>query len=82
MNWLARAGSAPHYQGQVYDDTGKTVAVIYDDEGGDKARLAAAAPGLRRALERIAGTRRETGASVDIETARLVARAALREVQP
>lgn len=39
--------SAPHYQGQVYDEaTGDTVAVTYHDENGDKARLAAAAPDL------------------------------------
>ena len=44
--------SAPHFQGQIYDeDTGKTVAVTYDDEGGHKARLIASAPALRESLE-------------------------------
>jgi len=44
--------AAPHHQGQVYcEETGKTVAVTFDDETGDKARLIAAAPEMLEALE-------------------------------
>lgn len=44
--------AAPHHQGQVYcEETGKTVAVTFDDETGDKARLIAAAPELLAALQ-------------------------------
>lgn len=46
--------AAPHHQGQVYcEKTGKTVAVTFDDETGDKARLFAAAPELLAALEKL-----------------------------
>ncbi len=48
----ARPPYGPHFQGSVYEeDTGKTVAVTYDDEGGRKATLAAAAPAMLAALE-------------------------------
>lgn len=37
--WTCRGGSAPHYQGEVYDEnTGNTVAVTYNDKGGHKAQ--------------------------------------------
>lgn len=53
-NWLHKAGHAPHHQGQVYDETtGATVAVTYDDEGGQRAAMMAAAPDMLAALERV-----------------------------
>lgn len=46
--------AAPHHQGQVYcEKTGKTVAITFDDETGDKARIFAAAPELLAALSRL-----------------------------
>ena len=37
--------SSPHYQGQVaVEETGRTIAITYDDEGGYNAHLIAAAP--------------------------------------
>ena len=42
--------SSPHYQGQVaVEETGRTIAITYDDEGGYNARLIAAAPSLKEA---------------------------------
>ena len=42
----------PHYQGLVCEEgTGKTIAVTYDDKGGRKARLVAAAPDLFALVE-------------------------------
>jgi hypothetical protein len=47
QSWSYRPGLGPHYQGQVYDEeTGKTLAISYDDEGGARARLIAALPDL------------------------------------
>ena len=52
--------SGPHYQGQVaVEETGRTVAITYDDEGGHNARLIAAAPEMlaacQAALQNIGG---------------------------
>lgn len=33
-----REGSSPHYQAQIYDNKGKTVAISYNDEGGYNAQ--------------------------------------------
>ena len=42
--------SGPHYQGQVaVEETGRTIAITYDDEGGHNACLIAAAPSLKDA---------------------------------
>jgi len=47
-----RKPTAPHYQGQIYDEaTGQTVAISYNDEGGHHAVLIAAAPALYEALK-------------------------------
>ena len=44
--------SGPHYQGQVaVEETGRTIAITYDDEGGHNARLIAAAPEMLDALK-------------------------------
>lgn len=52
--WYAREGCSPHYQGHVANETtGASVAVTYDDEGGHKANLIAAAPDLLRALKEV-----------------------------
>ena len=49
--WCHSVGGDPHNQGHVYDETsGATVAVTYSDEGGQHARLIAAAPKLYAAL--------------------------------
>ena len=54
-NWYARAGAAPHYQGQIADEgTGKTIAITYDDKDGENAQLIAAAPDMLKALQRAA----------------------------
>jgi len=51
-NWTHKQGSSPHYQGQIYDEvTGKTIAITYNDEGGQNAALLASAPDLLAALE-------------------------------
>ena len=52
-NWEYREGTTPHYQGQIYDEKGKTVAISYDDEGGHIARLAAAVPELLDVVEKV-----------------------------
>jgi len=44
------AGYAPHFQGQIYDDNGKTIAITFDDEGGNRARQLAASTDLLEAL--------------------------------
>jgi hypothetical protein len=45
--WHYSKGYAPHYQGQVYhENTGRTIALVYNDEDGADARLIAAAPEL------------------------------------
>jgi hypothetical protein len=49
------AGYAPHFQGQIYDDNGKTIAITFDDEGGNRARQLAASTDLLEALEEIEG---------------------------
>ena len=50
-NWYARAGAAPHYQGQIADESkGRTIAITYDDKDGENAQLIAAAPELLRTL--------------------------------
>ena len=50
--WCHSVGGDPHNQGHVYDEaTGATVAVTYSDEGGQHARLIAAAPDLLAALK-------------------------------
>lgn len=55
-SWIYSKGTAPHDQGQVYDDnTGATVAITYSDEDGANARLIAAAPDLLEALEAALG---------------------------
>ena len=47
--------SSPHYQGQVaVEETGRTIAITYDDEGGHNARLIAAAPDCLRVLKLLA----------------------------
>lgn len=52
--WTFRTGCAPHFQGQIYDETtGATVAISYNDETGTHARLMAAAPDLLAALDRL-----------------------------
>jgi len=55
--WGYGEGSTPHYQGQVYDSNGKTVAITYSDEGGIHAAAIVrdhnAGPDLLAALERI-----------------------------
>lgn len=54
QNWYRSGGCAPHFQVLIIDeDTGATVAVTYNDEGGHKARLLAAAPKLLAALAAI-----------------------------
>ena len=51
-NWNSRTGTAPHHQSLISDeDTGETVAVVYNDEDGSKGRLIAAAPDLLEALQ-------------------------------
>jgi hypothetical protein len=75
-SWEYRAGSSPHFQGQIYDEAGKTVAISYDDEGGNKARLIASAPDLAEALHRIANGI-ENGQSFSGSNCRDIARAAL-----
>jgi hypothetical protein len=46
-----RIPSAPAHQGQIYDTaTGRTVALTYDDDTGERTRLIAAAPDLLAAL--------------------------------
>ena len=50
-SWEYRAGSSPHFQGQIYDEAGKTVAISYDDEGGSRAQLIASAPELLATLK-------------------------------
>jgi hypothetical protein len=56
--WGYSEGSTPHYQGQVYDSEGKTVAITYSDEGGINAaaivREHNAGPEMLAALEQIA----------------------------
>jgi hypothetical protein len=48
------AGSTPHYQGQIYDEeTGQTVAITYDDEGGRIAQKLAASPALLDSLHEL-----------------------------
>jgi hypothetical protein len=50
-NWTYTEGTTPHFQSQVYDEqTGQTVAVIYNDEGGKNASLIAASPDMLEAL--------------------------------
>lgn len=54
-SWGSHAGSAPHHQGQVYDQaTGQTLAVTYHDEGGVRAAMMASAPTVRAAAEQLA----------------------------
>ena len=51
-NWYARAGAAPHYQGQIADESkGRTIAITYDDKDGENAQLIAAAPELLEQLK-------------------------------
>jgi len=46
-NWTYSEGTTPHFQGQIScEETGETIAVTYNDESGEKARLIAAAPSL------------------------------------
>ena len=48
--WTYREGHAPHFQALVYDENTSTdVAVTYNDEGGEHARLIAQAPAMLRA---------------------------------
>lgn len=43
--WACRAGTMPHNQSVVYNlETGKTIAVCYDDPTSSNARLMASAP--------------------------------------
>jgi hypothetical protein len=51
--WECREGHYPHYQGYVINEKGKMIAITYDDEGGHKVRLIAAAPQMLAALEAI-----------------------------
>ena len=49
-NWYHREGHTPHFQGHVMDEeTGASVAVTYNDEGGEHARLIAQAPAMLEA---------------------------------
>ena len=42
-----RGPTSPHYQGSIAcEETGRTIAITYDDEGGSKAHLIASAPEL------------------------------------
>ena len=53
-NWNFSQGSTPHFQGQIScEEAGNTIAVTYNDESGDNARLIAAAPSLLSALTTI-----------------------------
>ena len=49
--WDFRTGHAPHFQGQIYDSNGHTIAISYNDESGKNTQLIAAAPELLAALE-------------------------------
>ncbi len=54
--WEYRAGTSPHYQGQIYrEGTGETVAISFNDEGGHIAALCASAPELLEALKELFG---------------------------
>ena len=45
--WSGRAGSSPHYQGQVSSEaTGATIAITYSDESGANVALIAEAPAM------------------------------------
>ena len=60
--------SSPHYQGQVaVEETGRTIAITYDDEGGYNARLIAAAPELLEACQLV--ERAAVGDGVDTSRA-------------
>jgi hypothetical protein len=52
-SWEYRAGASPHYQGQIYDENGKTVAITYDDENGKNAALIASGPEMLEALKQL-----------------------------
>ena len=54
-NWYHKEGRAPHFQGHVIDEaTGADIAVTYNDEGGEHARLIATAPRLLAFAQMIA----------------------------
>ena len=51
----SRPGSSPHDQAQIYDQcdpSGRTVAITYQDPGGEIARVLALAPALYAMLAR------------------------------
>ena len=62
--WGFIQGTPPHYQARVYDETGKTIAITYNDESGANAELIALAPELAAEVERL----RETYDAVTLAT--------------
>lgn len=50
-NWNYSRGHAPHFQAQVYNEKGETIAATYNDENAENAKLIAYAPELLQALE-------------------------------
>jgi len=62
--WGFNLGSCPHYQGQVYQESGKTLAITYNDETGSNTRLIAAAPDLLAACSELVTILEEEGGRI------------------
>jgi len=60
------AGSSPHFQSLVYDlNSGRNIAVCFDDQTCGNARLFAAAPTMLVALKHILDHAKDTFANYD-----------------
>jgi len=54
--WEYSKGTSPHHQTVIYaEESGRNIAVTYNDEGWRNAALIAAAPEMMEALREIAG---------------------------